>query len=58
MERVFVILKVRWRALLTKLVAHRENALNLISTCFVLHNFYEINGDTYLENSILYETRR
>ena len=40
MERVFEILKVRWRALLTKLVAHRENVLNLISTCFVLHNFY------------------
>ena len=38
-ERAFVILKVRWRGLLTMLVTNRENVSNMIITCFVLHNF-------------------
>ena len=36
-ECVFVILKVRWRGLLTMLVTNRENVSNAINTCFVLH---------------------
>ena len=54
-ERAFVILKVRWRGLLTMLVTNRENVSNMIITCFVLHNFCQINREVYLVDDILQE---
>ena len=38
------------------LVTNRDNFLITIITCFVLHNFSQINGEKYLEDDILYET--
>ena len=55
-ECVFGMLTLRWKGLLTILVANRENVANPIITGFVLYNFYyrQINGEAYLEDNILY----
>ena len=39
-ECVFGMLTLRWKGLLTILVANRENVANPIITGFVLYNFY------------------
>ena len=31
------------------------HAVHCVITCFLLHNFYQIDGDEYLEDDILYE---
>ena len=46
-QRVFEILNVRWRGLLTTLVTNRENVSNTSTTCFVLHDFCHIDGEEY-----------
>ena len=53
LERSFGICKARWRCLLKRL-DKVENVSDVIITCFVLHNFCQINGETYLDqNGIL-----
>ena len=47
-ENPFGICKARWRCLLN-LTTTLENVSNVIITCFTLHNFYQLNGETYFD---------
>lgn len=46
-ERLFCICKARWHCFLKKLDKKVENVQDVIFTCFALHNFCQINGETY-----------
>ena len=54
-ERSFGICKVRWRCLLKRLDNKVENVSDVIITCFVPHNFCQINGETYLDRDGILE---
>ena len=54
-ERVFGILKARWRSLLKKLDNRIENISAVIITCCTLHNICQINNDKYIDNDEVLE---
>ena len=49
-ERVFVLLKARWRCLLKRLDHEIENISNVIIKCFILHNICQLSRDEYVDN--------
>ena len=44
-ERAFILLKARWRCLLTTLDANIENVSEILICRFILHNFCQLNAD-------------
>ena len=48
-ERSFRICKACCCCLLKRLYNKVGNVSDIIINCFVLHNFYQINGETYLD---------
>ena len=54
-ECAFGILKVRWRCLLNCLDHNIENLPNVIISCSVLHNIFQMKGDSYTDNDDVWE---
>ena len=54
-ERLFGICKAPWRCLLKRLDNKVENVWDVIITCFVLHNFSQVNSETYLDHDGILE---
>ena len=52
-KRAFGVLKARWRCLLTLLDTNLENVIDVIITCFALHNFCQINNEFYQDDEML-----
>ena len=54
-ERAFVILKARWRCSLNCLDHNIENLSDVIISCCVLHNIWQMKGDSYTDNDDVLE---
>ena len=54
-ELAFVILKARWRCLLNCLDNNIKSLSDVIISCCVLHNIYEVTGDSYIDNDDVLE---
>jgi len=46
-ENAFGRLKGRWRCLLKRMDFQTENVPNVVATCVILHNIYEMYGDHF-----------
>ena len=54
-ERAFGILKARWRCLLNCLDHNIENLSDIIISCSVLPNIFQMKGDSYIVNDDVLE---
>ena len=54
-ERAFGILKARWMSLLNCLDHNIENLSDVIISCCVLHNIWQMKGDSYIDNDDVLE---
>ena len=54
-KRAFGILKARWRCLLNCLDHNIEKLSDVIISCCVLHNIYQMKGDSYIDNDDVLE---